>query len=77
MLRATLRPRSCAFTHVHVHLGEQGEKLRQMTGTTVAHLHKRGGVMPTGEVASTKSYGTLASVIKQATVEAPRAGAGT
>jgi hypothetical protein len=33
--------------------------------------------MPAGEVASIRSYGTLASVMKQATAEAPRAGVGT
>lgn len=47
--------------------GEQGKKLMQVIGATVAHLHKQGGVVPAGEVVFTKSYGTLASAMKQAT----------
>lgn len=39
----------------------------QMIGSTVAHLHTRGGVIPAAEVAFTTFYGTLASVMKQAT----------
>ena len=48
----------------------------QIVGTTVAHLHTRGGVVPAEEAAFAKSYGTLASVVKQAASDAPEAGAG-
>lgn len=44
-----------------------GTKAMQMIGSTVAHLHTRGGVIPAAEVAFTTFYGTLASVMKQAT----------
>jgi len=57
-------------------MGEQGKKRMQIVGTTVAHLHTRGGVVPAEEAAFAKSYGTLASVVKQAASDAPEAGAG-